>query len=321
MSLVPSGGIYSSGSFTNVQVSELFGPETDNGTNFFSGGRTSVNIGQLGTPEITAIMQCYRNGLNRIKKICPAVYNDLISQQSPDLTVNSVTGAYDNSWQNSGKAAALKFAMIAKGTLASTGGTKPITWPPSVGQIGVAWLDPFLVRYSNAATSTYPAYTSYGADSWNIAYPTTLGSNLVYPLGSATYTKNTPPGTSSTLASQSYYQASGALNQHELFFVFQNGILEVGSTPDIQQWILQTTLTQSYSVYTTDALVTQPVDNYRLLYQYNTPGILPVYFDMGTLWGGLAETTITSHTNPLLGMAFYETGLFGTTGAGAPQFI
>ncbi len=311
MSLAPSGGIYSSGSFTNVEVSHLFGPETDKGTNFFSGGRTSVNIGQLSAPEIQAILQSYRSGLKRIQKISGAVYNDLISQQAPD---------FDANWQQSGRAAALKFAMIAKGTLASTGGTKPITWPPSVGQIGVAWLDPFLLRYSSAANSTYPAYTGYSSDSWNIAFPGTLGSALVQILGTQTYTKNTPPATSSAISAQNYYQASGASNQHELFFLFQNGVLELGTTPDIQQWIIQTSLTQGYSVYTTDPLVSQPIDNYRLIYQYNTPGILPVYFDTGTMLAGLAETTTTTHTMPLLGMAFYETALFGTA-AGAPQFI
>jgi len=294
-----------------MEVADLFAAETKQGTNFFSGGRTSVNVGQLSDAEVGAVLMSYRVGLKRIQKVSTAIYNDLVSQQAAD---------YDPNWYNSGHAAALKFAMIAKGTLASTGGTKPITWPPSVGQIGVAWLDPFLLRYSAATSSTYPAYTGYSADSWNIAYPGTLGSNLVYPLGSATYTKNTPPATSGAISAQSYYQASGQLNQHELFFLFQNGITEIGTTPDIQQWIIQTSLTQGYSVYTADPLVSQPIDNYKLIYQYPTPGILPVYFDTGTLLAGLAETTITTHTMPLLGMAFYETGLFGNA-AGAPQFI
>lgn len=319
MSQASQGGVYSSGSFTNTSVQELFAAETNNGTNFFSGGRTSVNIGPLSDAEITAIMQSYRSGINRIKKVSPAIYNDLVNQQSPDL-VPGADGHYDfESWYNGGRAAALKFGMIAKGTLASTGGTKPITWPPSVGQIGVAWLDPWLVRYSSAANSTYPAYTGYSSDSWNINY-SAVGTALVQILGTETYTKNTPPATSSTITAQNYYQTSGQSNQHELFFLFQNGILEIGTTPDIQQWIIQTSLTQAYSVYTTDVLVSQPIDNYRLIYQYNTPGIIPVYFDTGTLIAGLNETTATTHTMPLLGMAFYETALFGTA-AGAPQFI
>lgn len=289
------------------EIKELFGPEISNGIDFFSNGRTVLQVGQLSPSEIDAILRCYRSGLTLIQKISKPLYDDLVKQQSPHLEGN---------WMNSGSAAALKFAMIAKGTLASQGGTKTISWPPVVGQIGVNWLDPFLLRYSSAQNATYPAYTDYNKDSWSLPFNGTVGAALAQILGTATYTKGTPPATVSTITAPSYYQANNATNQRELWFLFQNGVLEIGTTPDIQQWIIQSSLTQAYSTYNTHALITQPIDNYRNIYQYNTPGIIPVYNDMGIYFAGLPQTTTTTHTLPLLGMAFYEQNLLPV-----PSFI
>lgn len=294
----------------STTVADLFRPELSNGVGFFSAGRTQVQIGQLSQLEIDAILTSYRLNLNLIRRVSQVLYDDLANQQSPN---------FDASWPINGHAAALKFAMIAKGTLASQGGTKTITWPPQVGQIGVSWLDPFLVQYSATHSSTYPDYTDYTKDTWNLPFNGTLGSALAQILGSATYTKGTPPATSSTITAQSYYQASNSTangGQRELFFIFQNGVLEVGTTPDIQQWIIQSSLTQAYNAYTTHPLVSQPINDYRNIYQYNTPGIIPVYNDMGIYFAGLPESTVTTHTLPLLGMAFYETNLLP-----APQFV
>ena len=294
----------------STTVADLFSAELGQGVGFFSAGRTQVQIGQLSQLEIDAILTSYRLNLNLIKKVSQALYDDLANQQSPNFAAD---------WPNNGHSAALKFAMIAKGTLASQGGTKTITWPPQVGQIGVSWLDPFLVQYSATHSPTYQAYTDYTKDTWNLPFNATLGSALAQILGSATYTKGTPPATPSTITAQSYYQASNSTangGQRELFFIFQNGVLEMGTTPDIQQWIIQSSLTQAYNAYTTHPLVSQPINDYRNIYQYNTPGIIPVYNDMGLYFAGLPESTTTTHTLPLLGMAFYETNLLP-----APQFV
>ena len=292
----------------STQIDNLFTAENSQGILFFSGGRTAVQTGALSQDEINAILRSYRSNLEIIKKISPNLYDQMVWQQSPNN---------DPNWQQSGHSVALKMAQIAKGTLASQGGTKTITWPPQVGQIGVAWLDPFLVQYSRAKNSTYPAYSGYAPNTWNYSYPSPIGSNLVQLLGSATFTAGTPPATPSTLSSQSYYQANATLNQRELWFIFQNGILELGSTPDIQQWILQTSLTSAYNTWTTDDLVYQPIEERKLIYQYNTPGVIPVYNDMGIYLAGLPQSSAgVSHTLPLLGMAFYETNLLQ-----APQVI
>lgn len=289
------------------QTGDFFAPEIAAGVGFFSGGRTSVQIAPLAPEEIDAILRCYRSNLFLIQKISDELYADLVNQQQP---------TFDANWMTNGHNVALKFASIAKATLASQGGTKPITWPPLVGQIGVQFLDPFLVQYSSAHNATYPAYTDYTKDTWNLPFNGTVGAALAQILGSATFTKGTPPATPSTITSTSYYQANNTTNQRELWFIFQNGILELGTTPDIQQWILQTSLTQAYNAYTTHPLIYKPIDDYRTIYQYNTPGVIPVYNDMGIYLAGLPQATTTSHTLPLLGMAFYETNLLP-----APEYI
>ncbi len=282
------------------QVSTLFKQENDKGTGFFSGGRTSVQLGTLTDDEIVAILRSYRSNLTLIQRISSVLYNDLISQQTPD---------YDPAWQTNGRSVVLKFAQIAKGTLASQGGTKPISWPPQVGQIGVAWLDPYLLQYSRAHNSTYPAYTDYTPNTWNVQFNAALGSTLVQLLGSSTYAKGTPPATVPTLTSTNYYQSNATTNQRQISFLFQNGILELGTTPDIEQWIIQTNQTQAYSAYTSHPLIYQPVDSEKLIYQYNTPGVIPLYNDMGIYLAGLAQSSVGVHTMPLLGMSFYETNL------------
>ncbi len=293
---------------TSYQTSEYFAAENNNsGIGFFSGGRTQVQVAPLSQDEINSILTCYRSNLTLIQKISASLYNDLVNQQHPFPEAN---------WASGGHAVALKFAQIAKATLASQGGTKPITWPPLVGQIGVQWLDPFLLQYSGTKSATYPCYTDYTKDTWNLPFNATVGAALAQILGSQTYTKGTPPATPSTLASPSYYQANNAINQRELFFIFQNGLLELGTTPDIQQWIIQTSLTQAYNTYNTHPLVYKPIDDYRTIYQYNTPGVIPVYNDMGIYWAGLPQTTTTTHVMPLLGMAFYETNLLP-----APEYV
>ena len=61
----------------------------------------------------------------------------------------------------------------------------------------------------------------------------------------------------------------------------------------------------------------QPIEERKLIYQYNTPGVIPVYNDMGIYLAGLPQSSAgVSHTLPLLGMAFYETNLLQ-----APQVI
>lgn len=297
----------SSPSIASLSIAELFAHEISAGTGFFSNGRELVQTGALSQNEITAILTSYRSNLSIIQKISPKLYADLVSQQSP---------LPDPNWQSNGRSAALKFAMIAKGTLASQGGTKTITWPPQVGQIGVSWLDPFLVKYINVASSANPAYTDYTKDSWNLPFNATLGNALAQILGTATFTKGTPPTTASTVTAQTWYQACNQTNQRELWFLFQNGILEIGTTPDIQEWLIQSSLSQAYSSYTTHPLIYEPIDDFRQIYQYNTPGIIPVYNDMGIYLAGLPQTTTNTHTLPLLGLAFYETGLFPV-----PQFV
>jgi hypothetical protein len=291
-----------------VQIAEFFGPEIANNIGFFSGGRTAVQTANLAPAEITAILTAYNSNLNLIKRVSTLLYNDLVNQQQPAPT---------GDWLRNGHNAALKFAMIAKATLASQGGTKPITWPPLVGQIGVQWLDPFLVQYSGTKSATYPCYTDYTKDTWNLPFNVSgSGTALAQILGTATYTKNTPPATSSVISGQTYYQANNTINQRELWFIFQNGVLEIGTTPDIQQWIIQTSLTQAYNTYSTHSLVYKPIDDYRTIFQYNTPGIIPVYNDMGIYFAGLPQSTTTTHVLPLLGMAFYETALLP-----APEFV
>jgi hypothetical protein len=252
----------------------------------FEGGRSTVSVASLAPNEAGAVTMAFNQGLAILRKVAPSIAAEMQNQ----LPV------------------ALAMATLAKGTLSSTGAVKQITYPSQVGTIGVNWLFPQAVKYIATASATNPAYTDYSNDSWNI--PLTAGS-LANILGSGTLTANTPPTTVGTVAINNRYQACSLQNQHEFWFVFQNGLLEIGSTPAIEQWHIETAQANQYGIYTTSPINEQPIEMNKAIYQYNTLGVIPVYFDSGINWYGLPQTTQTSQLK-LLGMTFYEHDLFPT---------
>jgi hypothetical protein len=275
-------------SLSTVNIQTITGAALANmlpGSTFlFTGGRNNFSVSTLADSEVAAIQHCFDDGVNILRKSCPNIYQDIYAQKSASLVMG----------------------QVAKGTLSSTGGTKPVLYPSQPGSIGVNWLFPEAVRYIAINSSTNPAYADYAVDSWNISI--TSGS-LVNLLGSATLTGNTPPTSVSTVAINNYYKASSNNNQHEMFFVFQNGVIEVGSTPAIQQWNLQTQAANTYGIYVTESANVINAELDKSVYQYNTIGLVPVFYDLGISWTGMATATQTS-TIQLLGMVFYEHQLF-----------
>jgi len=269
----------------SVRISEL-ASQLPGDLTLFEGGRADVSIATLSANESAAVMRAFDDGVEILRKVSPNLYADIVKQRS----------------------AALTLAQLAKGTLSTTGAVKQITYPSQVGTIGVTWLTPQAIRYALAPSATYPAYTDYLADTWNLNL---TAGQLVNLLGSATITQNTPPATPDTVTINNRYQACPASNQHEFFFVFQNGVVEIGSSPGIEQWHIETAQANKYGIYTTIPINEQTIEANKTIYQYNTLGIVPVYFDMGINWYGLARVSQTS-TIKLLGMVFYEHGLFPT---------
>jgi len=178
---------------------------------------------------------------------------------------------------------ALKFGQIAKAKFPVE---KPISFPAEPGHLGVSPLIPQAIKYVSSPSSTNPAYSDYTINTWNISL--TAGS-AAYLLGSAS----------------AYYKANPTTDQHTLLVIFKDGLIEIGSSPKIQQIHFITEIQTRYGPWAVHPLIEIPIEPEKTIYQYNTLGVIPVYHDLGVKLSVLPEATGTSHL-PLLGVFFYE---------------
>lgn len=164
---------------------------------------------------------------------------------------------------------------------------KTFSFPSESGGLGVAWLFPQAIRYVATPSSSLPAYTSYPTNSWDMSL--TAGT-AAYFFGDGT----------------NYYKASPETNKHSMILVFKNGVIEIGSTPKIQQFRLYAEGITKYGIYTVAPVVEISIETNKAIYQYPTPmGPVIVPYDKGVMWGFMPSASGTS-TIKLLGLVFYE---------------
>lgn len=245
-------------------VAELFKEELSPPLeiSLFFGDRKEVVYEKLEDREIDAIKNIFGIGIDQLNDISPKIASKIKPQES----------------------IAIKCAGIFKDMLPEK---KSITFPSETGTIGVAWLFPQAIRYVASPSSTYPAYTSYPANSWDMSL--TAGTPA-YLFGDGT----------------NYYKASPATAQHSMLLIFKDGILEIGSTPKIQQFRLTAEGVTKYGIYTVAPVTEVPIEPNKTIYQYPTPmGAVPIFYDKGIMWGFMPGATGVS-TIKLLGLVFYE---------------
>lgn len=186
---------------------------------------------------------------------------------------------------------AVKMAGVAKATFPVR---KSYQFPSVPGSLSVAPLFPQGLKWDATPDATDPCYTDYTNNSWDIDL--TAGSEA-YLLGSAA----------------AFYKANRTENQHTFILIFNNGVVEVGSTPVIDQFRLVSEGKQDYGAYAIEPLVEIPVETNKTIYQYPTPlGALWVDHQSGVKWSLMPRATGT-HTIKLIGMIFYEHDFFAAT--------
>jgi hypothetical protein len=179
----------------------------------------------------------------------------------------------------------VEFAAIAKATFPIRG--KNYTFPSTPGNLGVAWLFPQAIKYAATPSATAPCYTSYANNSWDISL--TAGTPA-WLFGDGT----------------NFYRTSSAVEARSFILVFENGVVEVGSSPAVEQFRLVSEGKTDYGIYTVEPLLELPVEYNVAIYQYPTPaGAIFVDFNRGIMWGLLPRVTKVA-TIKLLGMVFYE---------------
>jgi len=174
---------------------------------------------------------------------------------------------------------AIEFAAVAKATFPIRG--KNYTFPSVPGHLGVAWLFPQAIKYS----ATVP--TGYANNSWDI--PITAGTKA-YILGSDT----------------AFYKTSSEVDKRSFILIFDNGVVEYGSTPSAQQFRLISDAKQDWGIYTVDPLLEIPLESNVALYQYPTPlGAVFVDYTRGVKWYFMPTRSGVA-TIKLLGLVYYE---------------
>jgi len=156
---------------------------------------------------------------------------------------------------------------------------------PTSGQFGVGLIIPQDIRYAATPSSTNPCYTDYPANSWTLSL--TAGSTI-YFLGS----------------SANFYKARTTTGYRCAMVIMKNGVVEVGTSPSINQFQVQTERT-SYPAFSVHPLVDQPIERGYTIYRYNLPFAVPVFHDFGVKLMGMPITTKSSEIR-LVGVIFYE---------------
>lgn len=271
------------GTYPLAEVFNMF--QVPDGINVFTGGINSVQVLGLNASEVAAIVQAYSNGLLSIQRVAPSIYNEFKKQ----LNV------------------AIAFGAIAKAKFQNQ---KTINFPSQPGTIGVNWLAPQLYKYIGAATASNPGYTDYTSDSWKLSL--TAGTPIQFAGNGTTWTQNTPPTTPPTITFSNFYKTNPTNGFRQISFVLQDGMIEEATTPAINQFQIATQNEQKYGIYTVDPLQDQTIQENKTIYQYPTPiGVVPFWYDVGTVWIGMPFATQTSSIR-LHGLTFYEHELFPT---------
>jgi len=178
----------------------------------------------------------------------------------------------------------MKFAQIAKADMDE----KPITYPSTTGKLGVAWLIPQVVKYVATPSASDPAYTDYAANTWLI---TTTAGTAAYILGGSGATE--------------FYKPKQTEGQRFEFLIFKNGLVQVGTSPVINQLKIESENRRDYGVWTVHPVADMSVEDEKPIYVYNTPFAIPAYKTPGIRLSGMpiASTTIDLR---LFGMVVYE---------------
>ena len=156
---------------------------------------------------------------------------------------------------------------------------------PSSGQFGVGLIIPQDIKYAATASASNPCYTGYTANSWNISL--TAGT-AAYLLGDGT----------------NFYKARPTTNYRTALLIIKNGIVEVGTSPSINQFQPKTERV-SYPAFSVHPLVDQPVERGYQIYRYNFPFAMPVFHDFGVMLGTMPIATRTADIR-LVGVVLYE---------------
>jgi len=182
----------------------------------------------------------------------------------------------------------LAFAKVFKAKI----GNKPFGGiMPSSSQFGIGLLIPQDIKYVDTPSAEQPAYTDYDGHDWKLSL--TAGTP-VYLFGSAS----------------EYYKANPVVGQRSMIIVLKNGLIEVGTTPSINQIKIETEKI-NYTPFRLHPLVDVPISKDKAIYQYQTPMAIPIWYDFGIKISAMPIESTTADLR-ILGVVLYEYGYYSS---------
>lgn len=177
----------------------------------------------------------------------------------------------------------VRYAGIAKAVFPEK---KPYTYPSEKGTLGVVPIIPQALKYAATPSATNPCYTNYETNRWRISL--TAGS-AAYLLGNGT----------------DYYSASPTTEKHSFMLILKDGVIEIGTTPKIEQFRLYTKTAAKYGIWATHPLAEIPIEAGKLVYQYSTIGMIPIDHTAEIMFGFMPRESGVAIIK-LLGFVFFE---------------
>jgi len=255
---------------TTIRVKDLFAEEITNGIKMFMGGRDAYDYEKLTDEESDSVRLAFDKNLKRIENVSPKLAANLRPQRE----------------------AFVKWAGIAKAVFPET---KSYQYPAVAGGLGADWITPELYKYDSTPSATYPCYSDYNATTTTNSFDLTLTAGTMRMI--AGYQ------TGGTLTSS--YKGSTVTNKHSFVVIAQDGLVELSTTPRINMLKFATDLENKYQYIAMSPLMIETLEDHRSIYQYNTPGQIPMDHNVGTYIGVMPASTGISTIVPL-GMVFYE---------------
>jgi hypothetical protein len=180
----------------------------------------------------------------------------------------------------------VKFAAIAKALFARD---QPIAYPAQPSTIGIAPLIPQVLQ--STLNSGGVGWATVGT--WDINL--TAGTAPNYLIGTT-----------------DFFRTSSTLNQQLYVLIFQNGIIEVGSTPAINQFQLISETKSQYGPWSAYPLVSESNLLGKTIYVYNTLGFFDLSPTLGVRLSARAVYNRTPANIRLVGVAYYEYNFWRT---------
>lgn len=266
---------------TQGRLSEIFAPEAQQGIRVFSGGRDVVDMAtDLSQDEIDSIYYCFDTNMKKIENVSPKLAASFRPQRE----------------------AMVKFARIAKGTFPEL---KNFSYPGQTGGLACDFLSPYLYGYgdANSVAAGSGGCRDYldTADTADTAV--LMGDwNLLFVAGQVAFLAGNVAG-----ATLEYYTACNVTGAHAYIVIFQDGIVELGTTPKIQEIFFKTELMNKYTPISAPPFIDQSLEIGRGIYQYTTPGMIPIDHNTGVQIA-VSPTKAGTSKIALFGMCFYESG-------------